>query len=167
MVNIAVAIILVVIWLLILGIATTHLLVVISSQTLLLVFIFGNACKTVFEALVFLFATYPFDVGDRCEVDGVQVNREKTRALAPTNPTVVVKDVEDMNKLKIEVWLKHRMNYQDMHERWVRKASLVEEMVKVLRELDIEYRLPPLNINVRNMPELSSTRLPSTWGTFA
>lgn len=83
------------------------------------------------------------------------------------NPTVVVKDVEDMNKLKIAVWLKHRMNYQDMRERWVRRASLVEEMVKVLRELDIEYRLPPLDINVRNMPELSSTRLPSTWGTFA
>ena len=73
MVNIAVAIILVVIWLLILGIATTHLLVVISSETLLLVFVFGNACKTVFEAIVLLFATHPFDFGVRCEVDGVQV----------------------------------------------------------------------------------------------
>lgn len=73
MVNFAVAIIVVVIWLLILGIATTRLLVFISSQVLLLVFVFGNACKTVFEAIIFLFAMHPFDVGDRCEVDGVQV----------------------------------------------------------------------------------------------
>lgn len=80
---------------------------------------------------------------------------------------IVARDVDDMNKLKISVWLQHRMNYQDMGERWVRRAALVEEMVKILRELDIEYRLLPLDINVRNMPALSSTRLPSTWTTFA
>lgn len=83
------------------------------------------------------------------------------------DPMIVVRDVDDMNKLKISVWLQHRMNYQDMGERWVRRAALVEEMVKILRELDIEYRLLPLDINVRNMPPLSSTRLPSTWTTFA
>lgn len=73
MVNILVAIIIVVIWLLILGIATTKFLVFISSQLLLVAFIFGNTCKTVFEAIIFLFVMHPFDVGDRCEIDGVQV----------------------------------------------------------------------------------------------
>ena len=73
MVRVLVVIIIVVIWLLILGIATTHLLVLVSSQLLLVVFIFGNTCKTVFEAIIFLFAMHPFDVGDRCEIDGVQV----------------------------------------------------------------------------------------------
>jgi hypothetical protein len=37
------------------------------------VFIFGNACKTVFEALIFVFIMHPFDVGDRCVIDGTQV----------------------------------------------------------------------------------------------
>ncbi|KAK8297550.1 hypothetical protein V6Z12_D05G196000 [Gossypium hirsutum] len=73
MLNIVVAIIIIIIWLIILGIPVTHFLVFISSQLLLVVFIFGNTCKTVFEAIIFLFIMHPFDVGDRCEVDGVQV----------------------------------------------------------------------------------------------
>lgn len=73
MLNILVAIIIVIISLLILGIPIMHFLVFISSQLLLVVFIFGNTCRTIFEAIVFLFVLHPFDVGDRCEVDGVQV----------------------------------------------------------------------------------------------
>lgn len=73
-VDVAVVIIIIIIGLLILGIATTHILVFISSQLLLVVFIFGNTCKTVFEAIIFLFVMHPYDVGDRCEIEGVQVN---------------------------------------------------------------------------------------------
>ncbi|XVE63309.1 hypothetical protein DITRI_Ditri07aG0009600 [Diplodiscus trichospermus] len=71
--NAVVGIIIVVIWLLILEIATSKVLVFISSQLLLVAFIFGNTCKTVFESIIFLFVMHPFDVGDRCEIDGVQV----------------------------------------------------------------------------------------------
>ncbi|XP_058098400.1 mechanosensitive ion channel protein 6-like [Magnolia sinica] len=233
MVNFVVGIIIVVIWLLILGIATTHLLVFISSQLLLVVFIFGNTCKMVFEAIIFLFAMHPFDVGDRCEVDGVQMVVEEMNILTTVflrydnqkisypnsvlstkpisnfyrspdmgdaiefsihvstpveklalmkerikecierntehwypSPMIVVKDVEDMNKLKMAVWLQHRMNHQDMGERWIRRAQLVEEMIPIFRELDVEYRMVPQDVNIRNMPGLSSTRLPSTWATF-
>ena len=73
MVNIIVAIVIGVIWLLVLGIATSKFLLFVSSQLVLVAFIFGNTCKTVFEALVFLFVMHPFDVGDRCEIDGIQV----------------------------------------------------------------------------------------------
>ncbi|XP_058098397.1 mechanosensitive ion channel protein 6-like [Magnolia sinica] len=233
MVNVVVGIIIVVIWLLILGIATTHLLVFISSQLLVVVFVFGNTCKTVFEAIIFLFAMHPLDVGDRCEVDGVQMVVEEMNILTTVflrydnqkisypnsvlstkpignfyrspdmgdaiefsihvstpvqklahmkerikeciernkehwypNPLIVVKDVDEMNKLKIAVWLQHRMNHQDMGERWIRRARLVEEMISVFRELDVEYRMVPLDVNVRNMTGSSSTRLPSTWATF-
>lgn len=72
-VNTLVAVIIVIIWLLILGIATSKFLVFLSSQVLLVAFIFGNTCKTVFEAIIFLFVMHPYDVGDRCEIDGVQV----------------------------------------------------------------------------------------------
>ncbi|KAK4349206.1 hypothetical protein RND71_031961 [Anisodus tanguticus] len=33
-----------------------------------------TAVETVFEAIIFLFIMHPFDVGDRCEVDGVQAS---------------------------------------------------------------------------------------------
>ena len=74
--NILVAIITLIIWLIILGVPIIHFLVFISSQLLLVVFMFGNTCRTVFEAIIFLFVMHPFDVGDRCEVDGVQVIKE-------------------------------------------------------------------------------------------
>ena len=71
--NFLVAIIILVIWLLILEIATSKIILFVSSQLVLVAFVFGNTCKTIFEAIIFLFVMHPFDVGDRCEIDGVQV----------------------------------------------------------------------------------------------
>ncbi|KAI3960686.1 hypothetical protein MKX01_003860 [Papaver californicum] len=230
MVNVVVGILIVVIGLLILEIATTKFLVLISSQLLLVAFMFGNTCKMVFEAIIFLFVMHPFDVGDRCEIETVQMVVEEMNILTTVflrfdnqkiiypnsvlatkpisnyyrspdmgdaidfcvhvstpvekistmkhrltayieskrehwypSPMIVVRDVDDLNRLKISVWLTHRMNHQDMGERWTRRALVVEEMIKILRELDIEYRMLPLDVNVRNMPGFSSQRLPSTW----
>jgi mechanosensitive ion channel protein 4/5/6/7/8/9/10 len=73
MTNVVVGVIVFALWLLILGIARTRFFVFLSSQVLLAVFIFGNTLKTLFEALVFLFVTHPFDVGDRCEINADQV----------------------------------------------------------------------------------------------
>ncbi|KAF9600450.1 hypothetical protein IFM89_009365 [Coptis chinensis] len=234
MVNFIVAIIIVVVWLLILEITTSRLVLFIGSQALVVAFIFGNTCKMTFEAIIFLFVMHPFDVGDRCEVDGVQMVVEEMNILntvflrydnqkifypnsvlatmpisnfyrspdmgdtiefcihisTPTEkiatmkqkitacieskkehwhaaPFVVLKEVEDMNRLKWAVWVTHTMNHQDMGERWVRRAHLTEEMVKIFKELDIEFRMLPLDVNVRNMAPLSSTRLPSNWTACA
>ena len=82
-------------------------------------------------------------------------------------PMIVVRDVEDMNRLKISIWLSHRSNFQDMGGRWKRRALLVEKLIKILKDLDIEYRMLPLDINVRNIPSLSSNRLPSNWTVCA
>lgn len=75
MVNVLVGIVIVIACLLILGIATSKFLLFLSSQIVVVAFVFGNTCKTVFEAIVFLFVMHPFDVGDRCEIDGVQVRK--------------------------------------------------------------------------------------------
>ncbi|VFQ61470.1 unnamed protein product [Cuscuta campestris] len=230
MLNVLVAVLIVVIWLLILRVATMHFFVFLSSQILLVVFMFGNTAKTTFEAIIFLFVMHPYDVGDRVEIDGVQMVVEEMNILTtvflrfdnqkifypnsvlstklignfyrspdmgdsidfaihistpmekiatmkeritsyiqnkrdhwyPT-PSVVMRDIEDMNRIKWSVWISHTMNFQDMGERWVRRAQLVEEMIKVFKELDIEYRMLPIDVNVRNMPSLTSTRLPSNW----
>ncbi|KAL8514870.1 hypothetical protein ACS0TY_013815 [Phlomoides rotata] len=234
MLNALVGVLIVVIWLLILKVATTHFLVFLSSQALLVVFMFGNTCKTTFEAIIFLFVMHPYDVGDRVEVDGVQMIVEEMNILTtvflkfdnhkiyyPNSvlctkpihnyyrspdmgdsidfcihistpgekiaamkeritryvdnksehwypaPMIVMRDVEDLNRLKFSIWLSQRMNFQDMGERWTRRALLVEEMVKIFRELDIEYRMLPLDVNVRNMPPISSSRVPSNWTVCA
>ncbi|CAK7351827.1 unnamed protein product [Dovyalis caffra] len=230
MVNILVGIVIVVIWLLILGIATSKFLIFLSSQLLLVAFVFGNTCKTVFESIIFLFTIHPFDVGDRCEIDGVQMVVEEMNILTTVflrfdnqkviitnsvlatkaignyyrspdmgdaieflihlatpaekialvkqrinsyienkkdhwypSPLIIFKDAEDLTRVRIAVWLTHRMNHQDMGERYVRRSLLLDEMMKIFRELDIQYRLFPLDINVRALPPVTSERLPANW----
>eukprot|EP00250_Pteridium_aquilinum_P016983 c23394_g2_i1 orf=349-2832(-) len=80
--DVIVGLIIFIICLLVLGLTTTHLLLVISSQLVLVAFIFGNTCKNVFEAIVFLFVMHPFDVGDRCVVDGNQLVVEEMNILS-------------------------------------------------------------------------------------
>lgn len=78
--NLASAVLLVVViilWLLQTGLLTTQVLIFISSQLLLLQFIFGNAAKDLFEAIVFVFVKHPFDVSDRCLVDGDKLEVEE------------------------------------------------------------------------------------------
>lgn len=84
-----------------------------------------------------------------------------------SSPIICLKEVEDMNKLQWALWVTHTMNHQNMAERWVRRAILVEEMIKIFRDLDIDYRMLPVDCNVRKMPSLSSTRLPSNWSACA
>ncbi|RID56398.1 hypothetical protein BRARA_G03598 [Brassica rapa] len=234
MVNIVVGIIIVIIWLIILGITSTKFLVVMSSQVVVVAFIFGNMCKIVFESIIYLFVIHPFDVGDRCEIDGVQMVVEEMNILTtvflrfdnqkvvyPNSllwtksignyyrspdmgdgiefsihittpaekimlikqritsyiegkkdhwypaPMIVFKDMESLNSVRIAVWPTHRMNHQDMGEKWARRSQLVEEIAKICRELDIEYRLYPLDINVKTLPTPTglpvSDRLPPHW----
>lgn len=55
------------------GFLTTQALVLIISQLVLAAFMFGNTVKNIFESIIFLYVMHPFDVGDRCIIDGVQV----------------------------------------------------------------------------------------------
>lgn len=63
-----------IVWFLLMGFATTKVLVFISTQLLAASFMFGNTCKTIFDALMFVFVMHPFDVGDRCVIEGVAVS---------------------------------------------------------------------------------------------
>jgi hypothetical protein len=76
---------------------------------------------------------------------------------------VVLRDIDDTNKLKVSIWLRHTLNFQDMGMRFVRKELVLQEMIRVLKDLDIEYRMLPLDVNVRNTPALQSTMMPTTW----
>ncbi|PKI70101.1 hypothetical protein CRG98_009564 [Punica granatum] len=71
----------IILWLLLTEIATTKALVLLSSQLLVAAFIFKNMCKTIFEAIIFVFVMHPFDVGDRCVIDGVPLLVEEMNIL--------------------------------------------------------------------------------------
>ncbi|KAJ9168011.1 hypothetical protein P3X46_019590 [Hevea brasiliensis] len=71
-------------WLLFMEYLSTKVLVFISSQFLLVVFMFGNTAKTIFEAIVFVFIMHPFDVGDRCVIDGIQMIVDEMEILKTT-----------------------------------------------------------------------------------
>lgn len=69
-----VIIIIIIMTLLVMGVATSKVLLLVSSQLVLVAFMFGNTCKTIFESIIFVFVMHPFDVADRCLIDGVQVS---------------------------------------------------------------------------------------------
>jgi small-conductance mechanosensitive channel len=73
LVTVIMIVVTILVWLLLMEIATTKVLVFLSSQLVVAAFMFGNTCKTIFEAIIFVFVMHPFDVGDRCVIDGVTV----------------------------------------------------------------------------------------------
>ncbi|KAJ6739297.1 MECHANOSENSITIVE ION CHANNEL PROTEIN [Salix koriyanagi] len=84
---------------------------------------------------------------------------------SPRIPTVFLQpnqseEVVDLNKLMVAVWMRHRMNHQDMAEKNKRRALLIEEMVIIFSEIDIQYRLFPIDINIRAMPPLDKNYCP-------
>ncbi|XP_056166781.1 mechanosensitive ion channel protein 10-like [Syzygium oleosum] len=82
--NLASAVLLIVViilWLLLTGLLKMQVLIFISSQLLLFVFIFGDAAKQLFEAILFVFVMHPFDVSDCCVVDEVEMEVEDMNIL--------------------------------------------------------------------------------------
>ncbi|OIV96424.1 hypothetical protein TanjilG_09851 [Lupinus angustifolius] len=208
----------IVVWLLLMGIATTKVLVFLSSQLVLSAFMFGNTCKNIFEAIIFVFVMHPFDVGDRCVIDGVELlveemnilttvflklNNEKVyfpNSVLATKPisnyyrspdmgdsvefsidfltpvekigalkekiteymdgnpqywhpnhNLVVKEIENVNKIKMGLYVTHTMNFQDFGQKTKRRSELVMEVKKIFEELNIRYNLLPQGVHLRHM----------------
>ncbi|XP_047307895.1 mechanosensitive ion channel protein 10-like [Impatiens glandulifera] len=206
-------VVIMIVWLLLMGLLTTNVLVFISSQLLLVVFIFGNTCKMVFEAIIFVFVMHPFDIGDRCVIDGVQMVVEEMNILTTvflrydnekifypnsilaTKPisnfyrspemgdcvefcidvstsvenilalkakikwyleskpkywrpehNVQVKDIENINKMKMALYVTHTINFQNFAEKSNRRSELMFEIKKAFEELNIKYNLLPQQV---------------------
>ncbi|XP_068342533.1 mechanosensitive ion channel protein 10-like [Pyrus communis] len=221
--------VIIIVWLLLMGFLTTNILVFISSQLLLVVFVFGNTAKTVFEAIIFVFVMHPFDVGDRCVVDGVQLIVEEMNILTTiflrydnekifypnsvlaSKPisnfyrspemgdsvefsvhvsttadtivalkarikeyldsksqhwrpahSVVVKDIEDVNKMKMALYVTHTINFQNYGDKSSRRSDLVLELKKIFEDLGIKYKLLPQEVHLRYVGS-STAELPPTW----
>jgi hypothetical protein len=51
-------------------------------------------------------------------------------------------EIENMNKIKIQLLLEHRSNWQDMEKRWIRRAKFMFWLKDALGELGIHYSYP-------------------------
>ncbi|KAH0861029.1 hypothetical protein HID58_089290 [Brassica napus] len=203
----------IVIWLLLLEVATTKVLLFFSTQLVALAFIIGSTCKNLFESIVFVFVMHPFDVGDRCVVEGVPMLVEEMNLLSTVflkldnekvyypnsvlatkpisnyfrspdmgetvefsiafstpvskiahlkeriaeyldqNPqhwspihTVVVKEIENMNKLKMALYSNHTITFQEYSERNIRRTAQSLAIKKMLEDLHIDYTLLPQQV---------------------
>lgn len=220
-----VIVIIIVISLLVLGVATTKVLFVITSQLLLVGFMFQNTCKTIFESIIFVFVMHPFDVGDRCVIDGVHMFVEEMNILSTvflrfdnekiyypnsvllTKPisnfrrspdmsdtvdftidvstsfdnitalrkamqiyieskpkhwspkhSLVVKEIENVDKMKMSLCVQHTMNHQNFPERNSRRSDLILELKRVFENLGIKYHLLPQEVVVTQF-NLTSGRM--------
>ncbi|KAL5728635.1 hypothetical protein ACHQM5_001699 [Ranunculus cassubicifolius] len=210
-----VIVVVIILSLVITGVATVQVFVFISSQMLVAAFIFGNTAKTIFESIIFVFVMHPFDVGDRCVINGVQMIVEEMNILTTvflrydsekiyypnsvlaTKPisnfyrspdmgdnvefavdvstsiesighlkarikayidnkpqhwrqghSVVVKEIENLNKMKMVLFVTHTMNHQNYPEKNNRRTELVLEMKKIFEELTIKYHLLPQEVHL-------------------
>ncbi|KAF3953922.1 hypothetical protein CMV_020671 [Castanea mollissima] len=215
LVTVILIVVTVIVWLLLMEIATTKVLVFFSSQLVVAAFMFGNTCKTIFEAIIFVFVMHPFDVGDRCVIDGVQMMveemnilttvflklnnekvyypnsvlatkpiinyyrspdmgdyvefsidfvtpierigmlKDKIKTYLEKNPqhwypnhNVLVKEIENVNKIKMGLYVFHTMNFQDFGEKNRRRTELVIEIKKIFEELNIRYNLLPQDVHL-------------------
>ncbi|XP_022718669.1 mechanosensitive ion channel protein 10-like [Durio zibethinus] len=216
-----VIVIIIVVSLLVMGVATIKVVFVVTSQLLLVGFMFQNTCKTIFESIIFVFVMHPFDVGDRCVIDGVQMIVEEMNILTTvflrydmekiyypnsvliTKPisnfrrspdmgdsvdftidvstpvedvnalkkaiqlyleskpkywspkhTVIFKEIENMDKMKVGLFVQHTMNHQNFGEKSARRSELVFELKKIFEALNIKYHLLPQEVHLTqvNMP---------------
>ncbi|KAA8520340.1 hypothetical protein F0562_014596 [Nyssa sinensis] len=221
-----VIVIIIVLSLLVMGLATTKVILVVTSQLLLVGFMFQNTCKTIFESIVFVFVMHPFDVGDRCVIDGVQMNVEEMNILNTvflrfdkekiyypnsvllTKPisnfrrspdmadsvdftidvstsvddvnalkkaiqtyieskpkhwgpkhSVIVKEIENVNMMKMCLFVQHTMNHQDFAEKMGRRSDLVFELKKIFDNLGIKYHLLPQEIHLTQV-HMGNGRIP-------
>ncbi|KAH0890233.1 LOW QUALITY PROTEIN: hypothetical protein HID58_052662 [Brassica napus] len=197
-----------IIWLILLDIASTKFLLVFSSQFVGLAFMIGSTCKNIFESFVFVFVfvfvMHPYDVGDRCVVDGVMLLIEEIHLLTTVflkidnekvfypnaksrhgrfyrtlsiafstpaakiatfkkrigeylvknphhwypKPMLMVKVIENVNKLKMNLLVQHTINFQNFGEKNLRRTKLFIAIKRVLEELQIDYTLLPQDVHL-------------------
>ncbi|KAG5232945.1 mechanosensitive ion channel protein [Salix suchowensis] len=222
-----VTVIIIVISLLVTGLATTKVLFVFTSQLLLVGFMFQNTCKTIFESIIFVFVMHPFDVGDRCVIDGVQMIVEEMNILTTVflrydsekiyypnsvlltkpisnfrrspdmgdaiditidvstpvddfnalkkaiqvyieskpkhwNPkhSLLVKEIENVNKMKLTLSVVHTMNHQNYGEKSSRRSELVFELKKIFDNLGIKYHLLPRQVHLTHVNMIDNGGMP-------
>ncbi|KAG1361022.1 Mechanosensitive ion channel protein 6 [Cocos nucifera] len=172
MANIVVIVIVGCIWILILGFAPTHFFVFISSQLLLVTFVFGNTLKTVFEAIIFLFVTHPFDVGDRCEVEGVQMVVEEMNILTTIFLRYDNQKIIYPNSVLATIPIGNIYRSPDMGDSIdfcihvatpVEKLAVMKERIKEFIERKKDHWYPNPTVMLKDIDDMNRLKLANDW----
>lgn len=62
--------------------------------------------------------------------------------------SVIVKEIENMDKMKMALCVQHTMNHQNYGERNNRMSDLILELKKIFENLGIKYRLLPQEVHL-------------------
>jgi len=62
---------------------------------------------------------------------------------------IQVKEIEDVNKMKMGLYVTHTINFQNAGDRNSRRSELVLELKKIFQELSIKYHLLPQEVHLR------------------
>ncbi|XP_028759430.1 mechanosensitive ion channel protein 10-like [Neltuma alba] len=76
-----VIVITIIVFLLVMELATLKVILFFITQIVLVGVAFQGTCKTVLEAIIFVFIMHPFDIGDRCVIDDVHMIVEEMNIL--------------------------------------------------------------------------------------
>lgn len=76
--------------------------------------------------------------------------------------SVAVKEIEDVNKMKMALYITHTINFQNYGDKTSRRTDLVLELKRIFEELDIKYHLLPQEIYLRKVGSAPS-ELPPSW----
>jgi hypothetical protein len=62
---------------------------------------------------------------------------------------VVVKEIENVNKMKMALIVTHTINFQNYGDRNSHRSELILELKKIFEELGIKYQLLPQEVHLR------------------
>lgn len=60
-----------------------------------------------------------------------------------------IKDLEDINEMKMALYMTHTINFQNYGEKSSRRSELLYELKNIFEELGIKYRLLPQEVQLR------------------
>lgn len=70
---------------------------------------------------------------------------------------MVVKEIENVNKIKMTLFFNHTMNFQNFPEKSRRRTDLVLEMKKMFEDLNIRYDLLPQDVYLNDSRATTET----------
>jgi len=74
-----------------------------------------------------------------------------------TKHNVLVKDIKNVNKMKMAVYVTHTIKFQNYGDKSNRRSELVLELKNILEDLNIKYHLLPQEVHVSNVRSQEAT----------
>ena len=70
--------------------------------------------------------------------------------------SVIIKEIENVNRMKIGLYVQHTMNHQNFGEKSSRRSELVFELKKIFENLQIKYHLLPQEVHLTQFNNASN-----------